>query len=113
MYAMGLYILSSVACAEGGQAPSGIQRWGGFITLIFIFVIFYLLLILPQQKRQKQHKKMIEALKRGDEVITMGGVHGTIVQLDDATVVLRVDKEKDIKIRVNRNAIAAVKSGKE
>lgn len=113
MYAMGLYILSSVAWAAGGQAPSGIQRWGGFITLIFIFVIFYLLLILPQQKRQKQHKKMIEALKRGDEVITMGGVHGTIVQLDDATVVLRVDKDKDIKIRVNRNAIAAVKSGKE
>ncbi len=113
MYAMGLHILSSVAWAAGGQAPSGIQRWGGFITLIFIFVIFYLLLILPQQKRQKQHKKMIEALKKGDEVVTMGGVHGTIVQINDTTVVLRIDKEKDVKVKVNRTAIAAVKGGRE
>ena len=113
MYLLGLNFFSSVAWAAGGQAPGGLQRWGGFITLILIFVIFYLLLILPQQKRQKQHKKMIEALKKGDEVVTMGGIHGTIVQLDENTVVLRVDKEKDIKIRVNKAAIAAVKGKKD
>jgi len=113
MYTAGLLILDSVAWAAGAQAGGGLQRWGGFITLIFIFVIFYLLLILPQQKRQKRHRKMIEALKKGDEVITMGGVHGTIVQLDESTTVLRVDKEKDIKIKLNRSAITAIKSKKE
>ncbi len=112
MHLFGLNILSSVAWAAGGQAPAGFQRWGGFITLIFIFVIFYLLLILPQQKRQKQHKKMIEALKKGDEVVTMGGIHGVIVQMDEHTVVLRIDKEKDVKIRLNKNAIAGVKKDK-
>lgn len=109
MYMVGSLVLDSVAWAAGAQAGGGFQRWGGFITLIFIFVIFYLLLILPQQKRQKQHKKMIEALKKGDEVITMGGAHGTIVQLDENTVVLRVDKEKDVKIKFNRSAVSAVK----
>ena len=109
----GLFVLDSVAWAAGAQAAGGgFQRWGGFITLIIIFVIFYLLLILPQQKRQKQHRKMIESLKKGDEVITMGGIHGTIVQLDDNTVVLRVDKEKDVKIRLNKNAVSAIKGKK-
>jgi len=108
----GLFVLDSVAWAAGSQAGGGLQRWGGFITLIFIFVIFYLLLILPQQKRQKQHRKMIEALKKGDEVVTMGGVHGTIVQLDESTVVLRVDKEKDIKIKFNRSAVSTIKGKK-
>jgi len=112
MYLLGLNFFSSVAWAAGGQAPGGLQRWGGFVTLILIFIIFYLLLILPQQKRQKQHKKMIEALKKGDEVVTMGGIHGVIVQMGEQTVVLRIDKEKDVKVTLNKNAIAGVKKEK-
>ncbi len=113
MHTVGIPVLGTVAWAAGAQGGGGLQRWGGFITLIAIFVIFYLLLILPQQKRQKQHKKMIEALKKGDEVVTMGGIHGTIVQLDDATLTLRIDKEKDIKIKLNRGAVSSVKGKKD
>jgi preprotein translocase subunit YajC len=110
---MEIFSLSTAAWAAGAQAGGGLQRWGGFITLIFIFVIFYFLLILPQQKRQKQHKKMIGALRKGDEVVTMGGVHGTIVQMAEDTVVLRVDKDKDIRITVSKSAVATVKGKKE
>ena len=78
-----------------------------FIPLILIFVVFYVLLILPQQKKQKKHRQMIEALKRGDKVITMGGIHGTVTHVGETTVILKV--ADDVKIEVNKGAIATIK----
>lgn len=85
------------------------QEGGNLLTqvvphLLFLFVIFYFLLIRPQQKKQKQHQEMISGLKKNDEVVTSGGMHGTIVAVKDKTFSLRVDE--GVKIQVNKEAIA-------
>ncbi|KPK41711.1 MAG: hypothetical protein AMJ78_04725 [Omnitrophica WOR_2 bacterium SM23_29] len=78
-----------------------------FMPIILIFIVFYFMLIRPQQKRQKQHEQMIRNLTKNDEVVTNGGVHGTIINVKDTTVILRVDD--NVKLEVERHAIAYVK----
>lgn len=77
------------------------------LPLFLIFFIFYFLLIRPQQKKQKQHIEMLKNLKKNDEVVTNGGIHGTIVNVKDTSFVLRVDD--NVKIEVEKSAIAVVK----
>ena len=77
------------------------------LPIILIFVIFYFLLIRPQKKQQDEHKKMIAALKKNDEVITAGGIHGTIVNVKDHTVTLKVDD--NVKVEVQKSSIATMK----
>lgn len=76
------------------------------IMFVAIFLIFYFLIIRPQQKRAKEHQKLIESLKKGDKVITSSGIHGKVVGLDDRTVLLEVDD--GVKIKFEKAAIAAV-----
>ena len=78
-----------------------------FIPLILIFVIFYFFLIRPQQKRVKEHKSMVEALKRGDEIITSGGIIGTIdkVMEDDRII---VDIGDNVKVQIIRSTITSL-----
>ena len=86
------------------MSSSGI---GQFIPLILIFVIFYFFLIRPQQKRVKDHKAMVEALKRGDEIITSGGIIGTIdrVMEDDRIEVIISD---NVKVQIIRSTITSL-----
>jgi preprotein translocase subunit YajC len=81
----------------------------GFLPIVAIFLVFYFLLILPNQKRQKKLQQMIADLKNGDRVVTSGGLHGTIVGLRDEYIVLRVPPEQ-IKIEVLRSSVANVES---
>ncbi len=74
------------------------------ILLLVIFVIFYFVLIRPQQKQQKEYKELLGNLKKNDQVVTMGGVHGTIVNLKDKTLVIRVDD--DTRLEIDRTAVA-------
>jgi len=83
------------------QGNAGIAN---FIPLLVIFGIFYFLIIKPQQKKQKEHEAMIANLKKNDEVVTLGGIHGTIIQVKDKTVNLRVDE--NTKIEVDKVSIA-------
>lgn len=69
----------------------------GFIPLILLFVIFYFLLIRPQQKQQKQRKEMLSSLKKGDRVVTIGGMHGVIKEIDDKIISLRVADNLNLK----------------
>ncbi|NQT21994.1 MAG: preprotein translocase subunit YajC [Candidatus Omnitrophica bacterium] len=94
------------------QAPGAAQGSPllSFLPIILIFVIFYFLLIRPQKKQQQEHRKMVSALKKNDEVITSGGMHGTIVNLKDNSVVLRVDD--NVKVEVQRSAISILKKKK-
>ena len=85
--------------------PSGIAL---FLPLILIMVIFYFLMILPAQRRQKKVTEMLKALKTGDKVITNGGIYGTIVGLEDEAVQLRVAEQ--VKMKVARSAIAGLKA---
>jgi len=79
----------------------------GILPLLLIFVIFYFLLFYPQQKRQKQHRKMVESLKKGDNVITSSGIHGTIANVKDRTVSLIISQ--GVKIEIQKENIASVK----
>ena len=78
-----------------------------FVPGILIFAIFYFLLIKPQRDKQKEQQKLINELKKNDEVITTGGMHGTIVNVKDTTVMVRVDD--NVKIEVDKEAITSVK----
>jgi preprotein translocase subunit YajC len=78
------------------------------LPFILMFAVFYFLLIRPQQKRQKQRNAMLNSLKKGDKVVTIGGLHGTIAELTDDTVVLRVNDVT--KLTFNRAAIESVKN---
>ncbi len=95
----------SNAAAQGANDPMG--GLGPFIPLILMFAVFYFLLIRPQQKRAKEHKAMLAALGRGDEVITMGGLYGRIIEAHDEYVILDLG---DTKVKVSRSAINAVPS---
>ena len=81
---------------------------GSILPLILIMVIFYFLMILPAQRRQKKVTEMLSALKNGDKVITNGGIYGTIVGLEDDAVQLRIAEQ--VKMKVARSAIAGLQA---
>ncbi len=94
----------------GDTAPQGgFGMLSSFLPLILIFVIFYFLLIRPQSKKAKEHKHMLESLKKGDKVMTTGGILGLIEDIDGEILTLKVGVKDDVKIRVNRNYIAALR----
>ncbi len=107
-----MFLFPTTAFAMGGQGGGGGDPGSalmGMMPLVLMFVIFYFLLIRPQQKRAKEHKAMLEALKRGDEVITTGGIHGKITGVTDD--VLTVEIAPNVKVRVSRSAVAAKRGG--
>jgi len=75
-----------------------------FFPLIFIFIIFYFLLIRPQKTKEKEHQKILENLNKNDEVDTNSGIHGTIVNVKDKTLILRIDD--NVKIEIEKNCVA-------
>ena len=93
--------------AAGGGDPA--QGLVSFMPLIIIFVIFYFLLIRPQQKKQQKHKEMLSSLKRGDKVITTGGLYGTIEGLTETALQLKIANQ--VKVKISRSAIAGVQQG--
>ncbi len=90
-------------------APAAAPAAGGFgmlMPLVLIMGIMYFFMIRPQSKKQKETQKMIDALKKGDKVVTIGGIHGTISSTKEKTVIVKVDD--NTKIEFNRTAIATV-----
>jgi preprotein translocase subunit YajC len=75
-----------------------------FVPLILIFIVFYFLLIKPQKAKETEHAKMLDNLKKNDEVVTTGGIHGTIVNIKDKTLTLRIDE--NVKVEIEKNCIA-------
>jgi preprotein translocase subunit YajC len=86
-----------------GGAGAGGGMWT-FLPLILMFVIFYFLLIRPQQKKAKEHRQFLDNLKRGDRVVTAGGLHGEITGLSDQTVTLEIAEK--IRVKVGRGFIS-------
>ena len=91
---------------QGGEGGSSIM---GFLPFILIIVIMYFLMIRPQMKKQKERQKMVDALQKGDKIITTGGIHGKITGFteDGKTVIVQIDEK--VKINVDRSAVNAVK----
>jgi preprotein translocase subunit YajC len=98
---------AQAAGAAPAAAPSGpIAMLVQFGPILIIFAIMYLLLIRPQQQRQKQTDLMLKALKKGDRVVTSGGIMGTVIGVDDAKVVVRIADE--VKVEFTKSAIVQV-----
>ena len=87
--------------AAGGQQPGGFTA---FIPLIIMFAIFYFLLIRPQQKKAKLHKEMIGSLKKGDRIVSSGGLHGVITGLSDETVTAEIAPK--VRVKISRGSVA-------
>lgn len=75
-----------------------------FFPIFLIFAIFYFIVLRPQKMQEKEHQKMLAALNKNDEVVTSGGIHGTVVNVKDKSVILRVDE--NVKIEIEKNFIA-------
>ena len=93
--------------AQAGQRPPTIAS---FVPIILIFAVFYFLIIRPQRQKQADHQKMVQSLKKNDEIITIGGIHGTIVRVKDAALVLRI--ADNVKIEIQKSAVAGLKKSK-
>ena len=102
-------------CISPAFAQSGGLAEGGFglLPIIFVMVIFYFLLIRPQQKRAKQHKEMLAAMRRGDKIITSGGLVGTVVKVTDDSDTVDVEIAKDVKVQIVRSMVADIKGKTE
>jgi preprotein translocase subunit YajC len=101
--------MDNLAYAMGGLGGSGGGQGSGlsaFIPLILMFAIFYFLLIRPQQKKAKQHKALLAAVKKGDKVITSGGLHGEVTGIADEVVTMEIAPK--VRVKVSRGAIAGV-----
>ena len=94
------------AMAPGGGGQGGGDLLSSLFPLIVIFVIFYFLLIRPQQKRQKQHRELLANLKKGDTVITSGGLDGKITGITDAVVTVEIAEK--VRVKVARGQISAL-----
>ena len=100
------------ALGQGGVAGGQGGGFSAFIPLILMFAIFYFLLIRPQQKKTKQHREMIGNLKKGDRIITSGGLHGRITGSSDTT--LTVEIAEKVRVKVNRaNVMALTQPGQQ
>ena len=95
--------MTSVAYAQAAGGGGAAGGFASFIPLILIFVVFYFLLIRPQQKQAKQHQAFLDALKKGQKVVTKGGIHGTITAITDTVVTLEI--AKDVAVKMSRDAI--------
>jgi preprotein translocase subunit YajC len=102
------FFLLLAQAAPDVPAPNPLMS---FLPLIFIFVIFYFLLIRPQQKKQKEHAKLVAGLKTGDKVITTAGIHGLITNVKDNTVTIKV--ADNVKIEFDKNAVVTVSRSSE
>ncbi len=95
----------AMAPSQGGQGGGG-----DFMTTILMFAviiaIFYFMILRPQQKRQKERQKLLESMKKGDKVVTAGGLHGTIVGIEDKTLLLQI--AENVKVKVERSSISVV-----
>lgn len=95
-----------LGCAPGPEGQSGGGGLMGFLPIILIFAILYFIMIRPQQKKQKEHQKLISELQKGDKVITSGGMHGVISNLKDETVIVKI--ADNVKVEINRSSVTRV-----
>jgi preprotein translocase subunit YajC len=97
------FLIASAFAQDAAPQGGGLM---GFLPLILIFVVFYFMLIRPQMKRAKDHRQMVAALGKGDEVVTNGGLLGKITDIDESFVTLKV--ADNVEIRLQRQAVATV-----
>ncbi|WP_413871270.1 preprotein translocase subunit YajC [Albidovulum sp.] len=106
-----MLITPAYAQAAGGAGGAGAVVQ--FLPLILIFLIMYFLMIRPQQKKMKDHKAMVEALRRGDQVVTQGGIIGKVTRVKDGESEIEVEIADGVKVRIVRSTVTQVLSRTE
>ena len=101
--------MTSLAYAQSGGDAAGPGPLVQFMPLLLIFIVFYFLLIRPQQQKAKAHRAMLDDLKRNDEVVTAGGLYGRVIDLGEKVLTLELDK--NVRIRVERSKIEVLAEG--
>ena len=100
--------MNSIAWAQNGQGTTGAGGiFGALMPLLLIFVIFYFLLILPQRRKQSKHREMVKNLKKGDKVVTTGGVFGTVIRVKPEY--LEVEVAENVRVKVQRSSITTLR----
>jgi len=104
---------SLLASSPQGQpaSPAGGSMLGALVPFILVFVIFYLLIIMPQRKRQKKHQGMVEALKAGDRIVTTGGIFGTVMGVQKDRLELKISA--NVKIDITKSSVAVILEGQQ
>lgn len=103
--------MESIAYAAQGTGEGASQIGGFLIPLILMFVIFYFLLIRPQSKKQREHQDLLKNLKKGDKVVTSGGLYGVVVKVSDKDVILEVADK--VNLRFSLSAVAILREKEE
>ena len=99
-----LTIVSVSGCVPAGEETAGGFNWMLIVFLVLIFGLFYFLFIRPQRKRQKEHQQLVEELKRGDNVVTAGGIYGVVESISEDSIVVKV--ESGTTVRVAKASVA-------
>ena len=94
------------AMGQSGGGQGATSGFSAFIPLILMFVIFYFLLIRPQQKRSKEHREMVSNLKKGDRIVTSGGLYGRITGMDDTTLTVEISDK--VRVKIARGNISTI-----
>lgn len=102
---MDFLVFAMGAGGTGGAEGQG-SGFGAFIPLILMFAIFYFLLIRPQQKKAKQHRELVSTLKKGDRIISSGGLHGTVTGLTDDVVTVEIAPK--VRVKISRGSVSGV-----
>ncbi len=108
LFNLPLMLLPSTEAGAAGAASSAnpLQSYGILIVMPLIILVFYFLVMRPQNKKQKEAKKMLEGLRKGDRIVTIGGLRGTVVSVKDDAVILKVDD--NTKLEYSKSAVATV-----
>lgn len=97
---------------QGGAQPGGVEQMlTSFAPLIIIFAIFYFLMIRPQKKKAQEYKKMLDALKPGDKIMTAGGIHGVVEKVGTNTVTVKIAANTSVKL--SKNSVSMLRSESE
>ncbi len=97
-------MLTGIAYAMAGKSDGGTGTLASLIPIVLMFVIFYFILIRPQQKQARKHQDFVRNLKPGDRVVTTGGLHGTVTGLTDSTITLEIADK--VRVKVTRSAVS-------
>ncbi|MDR0389717.1 MAG: preprotein translocase subunit YajC [Spirochaetaceae bacterium] len=107
---MNLFVFPLLLGAPDGGSGAAAPGFTQFIPLVLIVVIFYFFIIRPQSKKQKETQRMLGALKKGDKIVTIGGIHGVVQSVKEGTVIIKVDE--NTKMEFTRSAVSQVNPAK-
>lgn len=102
--------VAGLLIAQGSSPPGGEALWAYIFPMLMVFMIMYFIWLRPQKRKEDERRRLLDSLKKNDRVVTVGGIYGTVVSTKEDEVVLKVDDEKNVKMRFTRSAISKIVS---